>query len=189
MLKPPTHGLQAVRGFPLCERGHSIQGTRVLGETWPLMIADHLFGCSESCSLLACCPSARIVIVIFRATPTHLSRSPAIALPALPSPTWLGSCYFTAGRRARKPLWIHLPGCAWALAKAPEKERTGRGWPATCCQGCHILPGPSVTRNATYKAFVPQTSTMLSSSESLYNLRSIRTCVQAFWSRQQNDNS
>lgn len=51
----PT-GCKESEAFPLCERGHSIQGTQVLGETWPLMIADHLFGWSgvlHSASLLS----------------------------------------------------------------------------------------------------------------------------------------
>lgn len=153
----PT-GCRQSEAFPLCERGHSTQGTQALGETWPLMIADHLFGWSgvlRSASLLSFCRHCHCHCHFQSHThPFVPLTSHCLACRALSHTAWQLLFHGRGGGggdRARNPLWIHLPGWVWAVAKAPEKERTGLGWPATYCQGCHVLLGPSVTRNATAK--------------------------------------
>lgn len=136
---------------------------------------------------LLCLPAVLLHIVSFSFSDPHppicAAHQPLTCLPR-PVPYCFPAVTSLPGAELESHSWIHLPGSLWALTQAEKKEWTGIRWPATCYQWYQVLLLSQCNLKYRCEAFMPQTNTILGLSESLHNLRSIRTCVQQSWSRQ-----
>lgn len=189
-MKPHTHGFQAIQSFPtfwkrchVIPRGAALCRNLTLNYCW-LSVWLEL-------SSVLCFPDVLLHIVSFSFSDPHPpvcpARQPLTCLP-LPVPFCFPAVTSLPGTELESHSRIHLPGSVWALTQAEKKEWTGIRWPATCYQRYQVLLLSRCNLKYRGEAFMPQTNIILGSLESLHNLRSRWTCVQQFWSRQENNN-